>query len=356
MNLYIRADANSKIGIGHIMRCLALAQAWQDKGGKVTFISHCESNILKQRLLDEDMNFISIEKEYPAPSDLERTLGNLSTINHNQPTKCWLVVDGYHFDTIYQRRMKEVGYKILWIDDYGHADYYCADIVLNQNISADKSFYRHREPYTQLLLGTRYVLLRREFKRWQGWKRDIDDIAHKVLVTMGGADPDNVTLKVIQALGHVDISGLEIKIVAGPANPNQAMLEKQIAGLANLQLINNPAQISALMAWADIAISAGGSTCWELASMGLPSIILVLADNQNEIAKGLHDSGSAINLKWHSNISDTQLTAEILRLLNSKQQRLNMHQACLKLVDGNGSQRIIDKMQDGFAGKRNADK
>jgi len=343
-HLVIRADANSQIGTGHIMRCLALAQTWQDQGGAVTFISHCESNSLRQRLLNEGMNLINIEKPYPTTDDLECTLENLSAISRQQLTKCWLVIDGYHFDAAYQKRIKEAGYKILWIDDYGHADHYYADLVLNQNIYADESFYIHREPYTQLLLGTRYVLLRREFNSWQGWQRKIPDIARNVLVTMGGADQDNVTLKVIQALKQIEIPDLEAIIVVGPSNPNLAILEREISDLTNLQLIKNASNMPELMVWADLAVSAGGSTCWEMAFMGLPNIIMIIADNQRAVAEELHKQSIASNMGWGKKNLLADLGQHIKSMILSKEHRQEFSIKAKQIIDGLGSQRVCGEM------------
>ena len=142
--LYIRADATTNIGTGHVMRCIALSQAWKDKGGQVVFISHCESKKLQERIIAEGFDFIYIENPHPHPADLDKTIETLSTMNYPSSTNDWLVVDGYHFDSMYQKKIKEAGYRLLWIDDYGHADRYYADIVLNQNISADASFYTKR--------------------------------------------------------------------------------------------------------------------------------------------------------------------------------------------------------------------
>lgn len=343
-HLVIRVDADAQIGTGHVMRCLALAQAWQDKGGKVTFISHCESDSLRKRLLNEGMNLIDIENAYPEQCDLECTLVNLSVISHQQPANCWLVIDGYHFDAAYQKRIKEAGYKILWIDDYGHAEHYYADLVLNQNISADESFYLHREPYTQLLLGTRYVLLRREFEKWQDWQREVTDIAHKVLVTMGGADSDNLTLKVIQSLKHTDIPSFEAKIVVGPANPHLTILEREISDCSNLQLIKDASNMPDLMAWADLAVSAGGSTCGEMAFMGLPNIIMIFADNQAAVAAELHNHYVSINLGWHNNINAVDIARALKKLMISDVQRKKMLHSGKNCVDGKGSNRIINSM------------
>ncbi len=341
-HLIIRADSTAKIGTGHIMRCLALAQAWQDQDGKVTFISHCESDALRQRLIEEGMNFINIEKSHPDPGDLEYTMRILDDIsNQRQGKTAWLVIDGYHFDATYQKRIKDTGYKILWIDDYGHADHYYADLVLNQNISANASLYAHCEPYTQLLLGTRYTLLRREFKQWQGWQREIPTVARKVLVTMGGSDPYNVTKKVTKALKQVNISGLEAKIVVGPANPNLQSLAQEIGDNSNLQIITNATNIPELMAWADVAVSAGGSTCWEIALMGLPNLLIILAGNQANVATGLRDHGLSINIGWYNNINTIDIAKALNDLMKSDVDRKKMLSAGKSYVDGKGSARIM---------------
>lgn len=345
--LVIRADATSVSGTGHVMRCLALAQAWQDKGGKVVFISHCESEILQRRIIFEGIDFISIDKTHPDSFDCDLTRGVLDKLKTGgEKTGPWLVVDGYHFDAEYQKSIKAAGYKLLWIDDYGHAAHYYADLVLNQNISADPSCYANRESYTQLLLGTRYVLLRREFGKWQGWQRPIPTMARKVLVTLGGADPDNVTLKAIQALKMVEIPGLEARIVIGAANPHREILQREIGDNSKLRLLSDVADMPELMAWADVAISAGGSTCWELAFMGLPNFIFILADNQIQIAESLNDFGIALNLGWPKNIDESEFVEKITNFLSKTKRRKEMSNAGQKLVDGLGGQRVLSHLTD----------
>jgi len=340
-HLIIRADSTSSIGTGHIMRCLALAQAWQDQGGEVTFISHCESDSLHQRLIDEKMNFIHIENAHPDPSDFECTMKVLHGLTKKkQKNTTWLVIDGYHFDDSYQKRIKEADYKILWIDDYGHAAHYYADLVLNQNIFANASLYTHREPNTRLLLGTRYALLRREFKQWQGWQREIPAVARKVLVTLGGSDPDNVTLKVIRALKQVNISDMEAKIIIGPANPNMETLEHEIVSSSNFQLIKNTSNMPEFMAWADMAISAGGSTCWELSLLGLPNMIICFANNQHPIAEILHESGAALCMGWSHQLTIESITQYIEDILLSEERRKRYSTKSQNLVNGTGTQRV----------------
>lgn len=345
--LFIRADATTDIGTGHVMRCLALAQAWQDQGGKVTFISHCENPAIRKRLIEEGLDFITIEKPHPDPSDFDRTMGVLRKFSEqNLKNPIWLVIDGYHFDAAYQKRVKDAGYKLLWIDDYGHSDHYYADLVLNQNITADESFYIHREPDTRLLLGTHYALLRREFKQWRDWQREIPTVAGKVLVTLGGGDPNNVTLKVIRALKHLSIPGLAIKIIVGSANTNLQTLEREISDHTNLQLIKNAVNMPELMAWADIAIAAGGSTNWEIALLGLPALLLITADNQQAIAEALHNEGPVINMGWFNKVSINKIKDCVEQIMRDKILREQMRKKAQGIIDGCGSNRVIKCLKD----------
>ncbi len=343
--LIFRTDATSEIGTGHVMRCLALAQAWQDRGGQAVFISHCESEALRKRLDAEGFGFIGLKRTSPDPFDLDFTLSTLDKLKaQNSTLQTWLVVDGYHFDRDYQKSLKAAGYKLLWVDDYGHADHYYADLVLNQNIFAAPSLYSNREPYMELLLGTRYVLLRREFKRWQGWQRQTPTPARKVLVTLGGADPDNVTVKAIQALKQVDRPGLEARIVIGPANQNLELLKREIGDNAGLQILTGVTEMSDLMAWADVCISAGGTTCFELAFMGLPSMVTVLSENQSEFAEGLERAGISLNLGWFHQVTAPEIAAKLNILLHDGEQWRRMSQSGRQLVDAQGSTRVLGAM------------
>ena len=330
-SLVIRADASAFMGTGHLMRCLALGQAWKDQGGQVVFVTACESETLQQRLLDEGFQVVRLKQTYPDPSDWERT----SQVLAEHPS-AWVVVDGYHFDTNYQLRIKEAGHPLLVIDDMAHLNHYYADIVLNQNLHA-KDLRYSCEPYTRLLLGTKYVLLRREFLKWRDWKREIPKVAKKVLVTLGGTDPDNVTLKVIQALQQVDLDNLEAVVIVGGANPH--LKELRCAAQDSripVRLETNVANMPEWMAWADMAVSAGGSTCWELAFMGVPSLLLVLAENQYPIAEELDHARAAVNLGWYTDLSSAEIVQALTQLLLEEKQRAGMVERAQKLVDGNG--------------------
>jgi len=336
-HLIIRADASTEIGIGHVMRCLALSQAWQDTGGYATFAVATKVPALEDRLKRDDMDVQYVAAQPGSVDDARQT----AALARQAGAVC-VVLDGYHFSAEYQEIIKDSALNVLFVDDYGHAHHYYADIVLNQNIYAHESFYTSRESYTRLLLGTRYVLLRKEFLRWRGWNRKIPHVACKVLVTLGGGDPDNVTLKIIRAIDKLSMDELEVKVVVGPSNPNIASLKEAIHySLFTIHLLSAVKDMPELMAWADIAVSAGGSTSWELAFMGLPTLVLVFAENQRGIATGLDKAGVVLNMGWYSEVSIAQMVSALLELLGNSSLRRQMSQRCRALVDGMGSERVI---------------
>jgi UDP-2,4-diacetamido-2,4,6-trideoxy-beta-L-altropyranose hydrolase len=337
MMMVIRADAGPQIGIGHVMRCLALAQAWQKVGGTATFALAAEVPALEERLLGEGMQVTHVSVEQGSAEDAQQTV----RLAREKKAK-WVVVDGYHFGAEYQRALKARGLRTFWIDDYGHAESYTADWVLNQNIHADESFYFRRKPYTRLLLGTRYVLLRQEFLSWQGWRRGIPEVARRVLVTMGGADPDNKTLAIIRALDEVEVDGLEVMVIVGCTNPRAELLKTAVVHTKGImRLKENTSQISELMAWADLAISAGGTTCWELAFMGVPMVTLILAENQRLSARILAERGISICLEEGRNENPQNLLRTVSRLVQDRNKRRSMIEAGQCLVDGSGVKEII---------------
>ena len=348
MNILIRADASTYIGTGHVMRCLALAQAWQDQGRQVIFILSNKSPALEARLLSEKMLVLHLSVEVGSDEDAHQTIDFT-----RQFAAQWLVVDGYHFGAAYQKAVKDFGTSLIFIDDYGHADHYCADLVLNQNISANQDLYINRETYTKLLLGTEYTLLRREFWQWRDWQRVINPIATNILVTLGGGDPDNVTLKVLQALATLPNSSrsplnqetLDIKIVVGSNNPHFQQLDAFCQDLnLSIKLLQNVTNMPELMAWADLAIAAGGSTNWELAFMGLPSLVITIADNQKAIAAELDRQGVIINLGWHQEVTIEKISLVLRELIGDRPRREGMSQKGRDLVDGNGAMRVVSEM------------
>ena len=339
--LLIRADASIATGSGHVMRCLALAQVWQDAGGTVMAVMAEATPAIEERLGREAIDVTRLAATPGTEDDALRTAGLAKDLR-----TAWVVIDGYRFDSTYQAAIKSSGLRVLLVDDDGRADHYSADLVLNQNVHAAENFYGRRSSYTRLLLGPRYAMLRREFGSWRSWRREIPAAGHRILITMGGSDPDNFTLRVLEALPLVEGESLEVVVVIGGSNPHGGVLEQAAARCA-IRLVKNAMNMPELMAWADVAVSGAGTTCWEMCLLGLPAVVVDLAKNQFPVAQRLDELGVACHIGSSHDCSAEKIASELRGLLASSETRSRMCTRGRELVDGRGASRVCAAMLKG---------
>lgn len=335
MKLLVRADASPRMGTGHVMRCLSLVQGLRPSDGPVMLVAAEITAALEPRLRSAGVGLTRLSAEAGGSKDAERTVKIAQEINAS-----WIVVDGYQFGADYQRRLKDAGFRVLFLDDYGHAQKYSADLVLNQNLHATADYYVQRDAGTRMLLGTRHTLLRQEFQALKDWQRNIPTHASKVLVTLGGADPDNVTGDIVKALGT--LAGVETVVVVGGSNPHLPGLRTLIENSpTTIRLVVDAQNMPELMQQADVTVAAGGTTSWELAFMGLPTLMLVLADNQRTVAEGL--SAAQVVRKT----TPETVAQNLAELLADATARRAMSERGRQLVDGLGVSRVLTAMRAG---------
>lgn len=336
--LCIRADAGPSMGIGHLMRCLALAQAWQDRGGAVTVVTAPGQSALKSRLVGEGFAVHELEA---LPGTLADAVETLATVAAHG----WLVVDGYQFRTDYLLALKAGKCRVLAVDDLGAIDLEAADLVLNQNMQATADLYGGCVAASRLLLGSSFALLRRDFlqeRRIAAGTRD--GAARSVVITLGGSDPANVSARVLELLGNVRDLRLQVTVVIGPANPHLASLQVAAAQLQtthDVTLVTDPPDLPALLARADVAVSAAGSSCWELACLGVPMLLVVIADNQRPGATALAAGNMAI-VAGGTRAED--LLPLLRTLITDPGVRRRLSQAAAQLIDGRGAGRVAERM------------
>lgn len=326
------------MGTGHVMRCLALAQEWRAVKGDVVFLSSAPSAALLDRLKSEDMA-VELCRESPGGDDDARVTVDLCKARQAG----LLVVDGYHFGPRFQSLAKAGGAPQLLIDDGVLPPPFEADWVLNANLHATPEGYAGRSDRTNLLLGPKYALVRREFRKWGGWEREFPQKAGKILVALGGGDVRDAVVKVLGALKQCSFDKApDVVIVAGFASAGMKDLE-ELAGAVSprIRIQRHVGDMAALMAWADLAIAAAGSISWELAFMRVPSILLVLADNQAPIAASLHAARSAIGVGTVKELAPQRLADEVTGLATSPEKRRALADTGRKVVDGGGPARII---------------
>ncbi len=339
--LLVRVDAGHTVGIGHAMRCLALAQGWKDLGGEVCFAMAETTSGLAERLATEGIGVKPITAEPGSPGDAAQTAALARETDAD-----WVALDGYRFNERFQGKIKAAGLRLLIADDYGQAKAYPADLVLNQNLHAHIDLYPRRGPTTRLLLGTRYVLLQRNFRSRHPPVRKAPPLAGRLLVTIGGVDPHNVTLKVLEALRDPAMKSARVRVVTGAGNLHAASLESMARDLpCDVELLRDPPDMAALMEDSDLAISAGGTTAWELVFMGVPALLFATADNQRNVAASLERAGAAKNLGWYADVTVPILVQTIQKLARSASQRERMAQKGRRLVDGAGVPRVLAELK-----------
>ena len=327
--LYIRVDASASMGIGHFMRCFALAEYWRESGREVIFIGRYP-NALSGRLARLDITNVPLEAIHPDERDLERTLEII-------PSRSIVVLDGYQFDEDYKRALAD-RYRLLVIDDSDSAAPEGGYSLLNQNLDALGVDALGADVQTKAprLLGPQYALLRSEFRRRAASLRVHPERVTRILLNMGGGDEHNVTARILDVLLDLDLPNVEIRILAGPANPNLNVLRKRSATVESVVLVEDTPDVAAEMEWAELAVTGAGTTCWELSVMGLPGILVVMAENQAASALAMHRAGAAVHAGSAEDLDVDALRAIIGKLVANRQTREAISKAAAMLVDGDG--------------------
>ena len=333
----LRADANARIGAGHLMRSLALAQGLRRAGHRATFLT--KGNGLVPRLQAEGFDVEKISRDMPLDADARHTCQRSLEMG-----AAWVICDGYHFGETYQRiLMGRKDLRLMCIDDIAEA-HFVSDLVLNQNLGAREKDYS-RTPSTRLLLGSAYTLLREEFLNTKAKNRQTSHSGPRILVTMGGSDPARQTEKAMRAMDALNDPGLHIRVVVGPNNPNADAIRFQAQqSKERIEVHEAVSDMARLMAWADLAVCAAGSTCWEMAYLGLPNIVLSLAENQKAIGRALDRQGCSVYLGWCGDVTRGRIAEAISELLADKDLRERMRQCGRGFIDGLGAKRVVCEM------------
>ena len=199
------------------------------------------------------------------------------------------------------------------------------------------------------LIGTRYALLGRRFRQRAGQHRAEPQVARNILITLGGADRENATLSIIESLPDTLLNQTTVRVVVGPANTHRQVLRDFCAAsTSRIELVSDTPDMPELMAWADLAIVAAGTSSWEIAFMGVPSILLTIADNQELIAEDLHNRNATIYLGPIGKLDRHKLVTVVEQLRYDRERRRQMSHTARRLVDGQGVVRVTAALTDNF--------
>ena len=358
MHIVFRADASIQIGTGHVMRCLTLADALRERGVRCTFICRLHCGHLLDMIAQRGHHAVALPHGgttiHHRPADLAHAawLGSDWQSDAQQTNEAlgndnvdWLVVDHYALDHRWEQALRPHCQNLMVIDDLADREHDC-DVLLDQNLGRSPQDYDGlHKPHTATYIGPLYALLRPEFAqlRSQSLARRVEPKLKHLLITMGGVDKDNATGQVLKALRDCHLStDLRITVVMGPRAPYLADVQQQAAQMPRPnQVLVGVKEMAQLMADSDLCIGAAGGTSWERCCLGLPTLLLVLADNQLPGAQALEKAGAALVVGNAQNVSQV---FEKRMQSGASVQLKNWSLAAAAVTDGLGVQRIVAAM------------
>lgn len=358
----IRADANVNIGIGHVMRCLALAEWLTEQGIIPVLLSKTSNDFIvsklaslggKLYLLNESLN--EPDKKYQHSSWLKGTEEDDAKVSTNaieeliqfeyKKNPLFIMVDHYSIGAPWEEQLKEIA-PILVVDDLSDRKHNCNWLV-DQTYGKTSGDYNHLVPSTaKLFIGPKYGLLRKEFSQITSQPpRVFKQKNIKVLISLGGIDKNNDACKVLSYLSQYKlITEIAITIVTSSANPNLKKLTSYISTLTYVNLLVDVNDMATLFKTYDICIGAAGSTSWERCAMSMPTLCVVIAENQETIADNLEAANAIINLGLIENLTSTELLYQFEKVCQNEDFYTQLSHDAYALCDGLGCGRIIKEI------------
>lgn len=366
MRVIFRADASVMIGTGHVMRCLTLAEALRNEGASCKFVTRDHPGHLADRIVARGFDTVLLKSPVgqagtappvhaawagvPWQQDAEETRAAMGGNSD------WLVVDHYAFDSRWQHAIAKPGMQIMVIDDLADRPHE-ADLLLDQNLGREASDYDGLVPERcKRLIGLRYALLRPEFAagRAVSLAGRLNRPLRHILISMGGTDAVDATSFVLDALRSAALpDGAHLTVVMGSDAPALARVQNLAAEMPwPTEVSIDVVDMARLMAETDVAIGAGGGTTWERCCMGLPSIVIAIANNQTHSASAIENSGAALTLKLHTEELFSQKLCESLSLLFCRKNYVASSAASALICDGDGAirvQNVINQMHQALS-------
>lgn len=357
-----RVDASLEMGTGHVMRCLTLADALAADGAECHFICrehpgnlfdtikikghHIHRLPMSSASNNEDSSGLILAHAHWLGSDWRtdayQTCEYLGALRPD-----WLVVDHYSLDQRWEQKVRSVCSYLMVIDDLADRDHVC-DLLLDQTLNRQPQVYQTRVPeHCKILTGAGFMLLRPEFSKLRNYslERRQSGALKNILINLGGADKDNLTEKVLSSFKTIPLpADTKIVVVVGGTFPWRRQVSLLAESLAyQVDVFSNVTNMAELMSDCDLAIGAAGSTSWERCCLGLPTLMLVVADNQLEVAKSLEQSNAVMRLQNLNEIS-IELEECFLKLHNQGSSLLDLSQSARNVTSGSGIQGVKDAM------------
>ncbi len=356
-----RVDASTLIGSGHVMRCLTLADALAEAGARCFFVMRQKPGSLEAAVRSRRHQVLMLssggaeqsashsESEPPHAAwlgvsweaDASDTLQALKGKEFD-----WLVVDHYALDHRWESAVVSCCRRLMAIDDLADREHQC-NVLLDQNLGRKPNDYDGRVPgHARRLIGSDYALLKPEFSRTRALSVEERKTREpgNILVSMGGVDAANVTGDVLRVLDTIEVVPVyRVTVVLGAACPHiDEVIDKAESMRLDARVVVNANNMAELMSQADLAIGAAGGSAWERCCLGLPSLLVVMADNQRPGAEALKRAGASLSLGWPEAIEETLPRA--IREVFAPGRLLEMSQNAAAICDGLGVQRVANAL------------
>lgn len=370
MKAVFRVDSGTEIGTGHVMRCLTLAKELSSKYWDISFISREHSGNISDYIYTQNYHMDLLPVSMPATGEYATWLGvdrradPLDVINIViRENADLLIVDHYGVDHNWLSEVRKLrpNMKIMVIDELANRELDC-DLLLDQTYGMNADEYKALVPdRCKLLLGSQYALLRDEFRKNRSGslqRRKTNNIVRSIIISLGGVDKNNASGIILKALVSVDWEKYcgripKLNVIISKRSPayedvlNSASLFIKKYRL-NIKVLSDISHMAKLMATSDLAFGAAGTTSWERCCLGLPSIILVLAHNQEKIAKNLDESGAVINLGYTEHLNEKAIKIAVDKILKKPSKLKTMSASSAKICDGKGVERCVSAIETLF--------
>ncbi|WP_161631540.1 UDP-2,4-diacetamido-2,4,6-trideoxy-beta-L-altropyranose hydrolase [Rhodoferax saidenbachensis] len=342
--MVFRTDGGSQVGSGHVMRCLTLAQSLKARGADVLFICREQPGHLGYLITERGF---AVQLLAPVPGlatgnwvdDARETRAALEVGLGRKAN--WLIVDHYLLDRRWEGELRASADRLMVIDDLCNRPHDC-DLLLDQNLVADMhERYADKLPAScRQLIGPTYALLHPDYARLHAHVAPRRGAVRRTLVFFGGADSANLTERALDAFLALGRPDIEVDIVIGASSRHGDAVRQKAEAHAHIRVHAGLPSLATLMSRADLAIGAGGSTHWERLCLGLPCLVVTLADNQRPISEELHRLGLIQLLGHHDEVDQSMITGALDRLIRQGlPQEWSLR--CMALVDGRGVSRVV---------------
>lgn len=349
MNVVFRVDASYRIGSGHISRCLSLAKVLGERGVQSSFVCRHLPDSLAARIHSRAHELIrlpAVEADmYADHTGTAQEEDAQQTKDALRGRRCdWVIVDHYALDFRWEKALREIASMIMVIDDLADRRHEC-DLLLDQNyyVDLDSRYEGLLTPEARCLLGPRYALLDPQFAAAR-----VKDPAQvdRLFVSVGANDPFRICMKAVDSLHRFAPPSLGADIVAGSDTAAVNDARSSANGLPSVTVHEYIDNIASVMARCTMAVGAGGSSTWERCAIGLPSIVIVTAENQRKMAVDLAQTGVIVLLGEGKDVSTDTIYSALAELRSDALRRTRMRRDGMNLVDGEGAYRVTKRMME----------